>query len=288
MANVEKVDEIADVRRARRALSEDELSRLLEVVEERHQLAYRVILATVLRRHELRQLQWGDVKLNAPMPFIQLRANTTKASRGDTLPIRAELAERLRKAKGDAANDERVCQSISSMDTHKRYLDKAGIAYVDEAGRRADFHALRHTYGTLLSKSGVAPRVAMCLMRYKDIKLTMNCYTDPRIFDLAGAVERLPALPGGDAEVQAAKATGTDDKPVQQDGKQVANRVAIATLDRQSVAANDNAHEDDRQSQPLEMAAIGNKKPHPAGMGKRAGDGARTHDIHVGNVTLYH
>ncbi len=42
------------------------------------------------------------------------------------------------------------------METHKRYLDKAGIAYLDDRGRRADFHALRHSYGTMLAKSGVA------------------------------------------------------------------------------------------------------------------------------------
>jgi hypothetical protein len=64
----------------------------------------------------------------------------------------------------------------------------------DDRGRRADFHSLRHSYGTLLAKSGVAPRMAMALMRHTDMRLTMNVYTDPRIFDLAGAVEKLPTL----------------------------------------------------------------------------------------------
>ena len=96
------------------------------------------------------------------------------------------------------------------METHRRYLDKAGIAYVDERGRRADFHALRHTYGSLLAKSGVAPRVAMALMRHTDMRLTMNVYTDPRIFDLAGAVSNAAELRQRTAEPQTAKATGTD------------------------------------------------------------------------------
>ncbi len=211
--SVEKVDQTADVRRARRALSEAELAKLLGVIAERHQLAYRIILATGLRRDELHQLLWGDVRLNAPMPFIQLRADTTKAGRADVVPIRADLAERLRKARkaqGDPGDDANVCRIVPSMATHKRYLALAGIAYEDEAGRRADFHALRHTYGTMLSKAGVAPRVAMELMRHTDLKLTMKVYTDPRIFDLAGAVEMLPTLPGDEPQAQIAAATGTD------------------------------------------------------------------------------
>ena len=111
------------------------------------------------------------------------------------LPVREDLAELLAESRGDAADDERVCRSIPSMETHRRYLDKAGISYVDDRGRRADFHALRHSYGSLLAKSGVAPRVAMALMRHTDMRLTMNVDTDPRIFDLAGAVEKLPTFP---------------------------------------------------------------------------------------------
>ncbi len=46
--SVEKVDGTGDVRRARRALCEAELAALLGVIAERHQLAYRIILATGL------------------------------------------------------------------------------------------------------------------------------------------------------------------------------------------------------------------------------------------------
>ena len=56
----------------------------------------------------------------------------------------------------------------------------------------------------------MAPRVAMALMRHTDMRLTMNVYTDPRIFDLAGAVEKLPSLPTDTSQREAARATGTD------------------------------------------------------------------------------
>jgi hypothetical protein len=96
------------------------------------------------------------------------------------------------------------------MDTHNRYLEKAGIPYTDAQNRRADFHVLRHTYGSLLAKAGIAPRVAMSLMRHTDVRLTMNVYMDSRVFDLAGAVQKLPPLFVYESEVQAAGATGTD------------------------------------------------------------------------------
>jgi integrase len=87
----------------------------------------------------------------------------------------------------------------------------------DERGRTVDVHALRHTFGTLLSKAGVAPRTAQAAMRHSTIDLTMNVYTDPKLLDVAGAMEALPALPlvSGQAESVTERyslaATGTDD-----------------------------------------------------------------------------
>jgi len=84
----------------------------------------------------------------------------------------------------------------------------------DERGRTVDVHALRHTFGTLLSKGGVSPRTAQAAMRHSKIDLTMNTYTDPKLLDVAGAVESLPALPlsaGTQMEPDAVSATGTDD-----------------------------------------------------------------------------
>jgi integrase len=202
LADVAPVETTGHLRRQRRALTQTEIAALLDAVHARHQLAYRIILGTGLRRDELRQLRWGDVKLDAPMPCIQLRAETTKGKRGDVLPLRNDLAKLLKESRGGGGDSETVCRTLPSMDTHKRYLIKAGIPFEDADRRRADFHSLRHTYGSLLAKAGVAPRIAMSLMRHTDMRLTMNVYTDPRVFDLAGAVEKLPALPPSQKDVQ--------------------------------------------------------------------------------------
>lgn len=50
---------------------------------------------------------------------------------------------------------------VPRVPTFKRDLTAAGIPFEDERGRRVDLHALRTTFGTLLSASGVSPRVAM-------------------------------------------------------------------------------------------------------------------------------
>jgi hypothetical protein len=94
---------------------------------------------------------------------------------------------------------------------------KAGDRWVidkcDDRSRSLDVHALRTTFGTLLSKGGVAPRTAQAVMRHSDIKLTMGVYTDPKLLDGRGALDALPSPPltGGPAgDPEAMAPTGTD------------------------------------------------------------------------------
>ncbi len=93
---------------------------------------------------------------------------------------------------------------------------KVRIDKRDERGRTVDVHALRHTFGTLLSKGGVSPRTAQAAMRHSDVNLTMNTYTDPKLLDVAGAMQALPSLPlsvqDGQDEIAVAglRATGTE------------------------------------------------------------------------------
>ncbi|HEY2841812.1 MAG TPA: tyrosine-type recombinase/integrase [Pirellulales bacterium] len=95
--------------------------------------------------------------------------------------------------------------------------NKGKIDKRDERGRTVDVHALRHTFGTLLSKGGVSPRTAQAAMRHSDVNLTMNTYTDPKLLDVAGAMESLPLLPLGpeagqsDPARNVLSATETDD-----------------------------------------------------------------------------
>ena len=98
-----------------------------------------------------------------------------------------------------------------------RDLRLAGIAKRDDRGRTLDVHALRHTFGTLLSKGGVAPRTAQAAMRHSKIDLTMNVYTDPACSTCAAPSTRCRPLPlgGEQAEGEAVRATGNGRPPAQ-------------------------------------------------------------------------
>src|SRR5262249_25263814 len=91
-----------------------------------------------------------------------------------------------------------------------RDLRLAGIPKRDDRGRTLDVHALRHTFGTLMSKGGIAPRTAQAAMRHSKLDLTMNVYTDPRLLDVRGALDALPALPLEGADREVARGMGTE------------------------------------------------------------------------------
>ncbi len=134
---VPKADQKADPRRQRRALTEDELRRVLVVA--------------------------------AARPLT----DTQTVLRG--------------KRKGEAVAE-------LKPETVTR-LQAVGIPKRDDRGRTVDVHAMRTTFGTLLSTTGTAPRTAQPAMRHSDIKLTVGVYTDPRLLDVRGAMEKLPSLP---------------------------------------------------------------------------------------------
>jgi integrase len=70
-----------------------------------------------------------------------------------------------------------------------------------------DIHALRHTFGTHLSKAGVTPRVSMAAMRHSSLDLTMSVYVDPVLLDVGAAVDALPTFSADrPAELAASKA----------------------------------------------------------------------------------
>lgn len=87
-------------------------------------------------------------------------------------------------------------------------LKAAGIPYRDDAGRVADFHALRHAFITNLARSGVHPKTAQTLARHSSITLTMDRYSHSVVGDLVDALNALPDP--SSIERRGQRATGTD------------------------------------------------------------------------------
>jgi len=220
----------ADRARALLANRPDFIAKLERCGHERA-LIYKTLVLTGLRRGELASLTVGQLELEGRVAYAVLKAADDKAGRGAEIPLRADLAGDLRAWLAERLEAVRTAARAKGLPLPARLPDDtplfnvpaglvrifdrdlrvAGIPKRDDRGRVLDIHALRHTFGTHLSKAGVAPRVAQAAMRHSTIELTMNTYTDPRLLDVAGALEAaLPSLPLDDRlDAQQARATGT-------------------------------------------------------------------------------
>ncbi len=188
-----------------------------ERLGQERELVYKLAVTTGLRKNELASLTIGQLDLDADCPHVRLNAADEKNRQGNSIPLRQDVADDLRgwvsrlfdRATGladvltfrrDAVPVERPASTplLNVPDAFCKILDRdlkaAGIPKRDDRGRTIDVHALRHTFGTMLSMAGVAPRVAQAAMRHSSIDLTMNVYTDPRLLDVQGAVESLPQI----------------------------------------------------------------------------------------------
>ena len=226
------LDGLADaVERARDRLADNpDLVEQLDRLGRERALIYKTLVLTGLRKGELASITVGQLDLDGSMPCLILNAADEKNGQGSTIPLRADLAEDLKEWSTDLPKPTtlRLMDHQAKPDPSRklfevpaglvRILDRdllaSGIDKRDERGRTLDVHALRHTFGTLLSKGGVAPRTAQAAMRHSSLDLTMNTYTDPKLLDVQGAMESLPSLtlstelPTRDR--QTLKATGTD------------------------------------------------------------------------------
>ncbi len=221
-ARMPKANTDADRRRPRRALTPAELVRLVDAARKaperpplrprtgngkptarpaerlsgaRRAEVYTVLAQTGLRVGELARLTVADVCLDGRVPHISLSASITKNGRDDIIPLRADLVDLLR-ARVEGRPAGAPLYPIPKDLIRRFHADcrRAGIPRTDDRGRVVDIHALRTTFGTGLAAAGVPLITAQKLMRHSDPKLTANVYTDPRLLDMAGAVEALSPI----------------------------------------------------------------------------------------------
>jgi integrase len=262
----------ADIRHERRALSLDEVDLLLEAAKmskktvhrrtgrERYFL-YLTALATGLRASELRSMTRESFDLDSDPPTATVKGACTKNGQLANQPLRLDIVEELRPFLADKLAGEPVWPGawtdrpwklvkVDLAAARAKWL--AGfpegperdtmaasdfLTYRDSAGCYADFHALRHTFITMVGKTGVTPKEHQDLARHSTYALTGR-YTHSRLYDLATAVNALPSmLPKSPADERVA-ATGTDDSapPIlrHQGAKNGDFRRQIATQDESS------------------------------------------------------
>ncbi len=192
LEHVEKAQANGAEKLKRRAYTEDELQRLVRVSALRG-VVYLVAARTGIRRGELEQITWGDVHLDTTQPFIHVRASVSKNHLAARQPLTRDAADALRELHDpEAKPHERVFAGIiPRMEVFRKDLEGAGIPYDDFRRERADFHALRKTYGTMLTLAGVGQRTVMELMRHSDMRLTVKTYTDANMLPVSDAIVAL-------------------------------------------------------------------------------------------------
>ena len=223
LVSLSRLNAKTDRRHERRALPEKELQALLSaaggseveflgLTGNDRMMVYALAMTTGFRASELASLSPRSFDLEAASPTATVKAAYSKNRREAVQPLPPDVTEALRSYLPSRPADRSLWPGGWHKDAAEMLridLAAAGLPYRDADGRVADFHALRHSYITLLERSGVSPKLAQELARHSDIRLTMNVYTHARLHDLAGAVDGLPALLPSTAEPPV-RATGTD------------------------------------------------------------------------------
>jgi integrase len=233
------------IRHARRDLSPDELGRLLDaarasrrtfrglVGNDRHFL-YLTACATGFRVSELATMTPESFNLDGDMPTATVEASCTKNRKEAVQPLPLDIAKALRefvsskpanvpvwsgKWQAKAARMIRAdlkearknwLQSFQDACQRTEAEQSDFLTYKDGEGRYADFHALRHSFITMVGKAGVSAREHQDLARHSTYALTSK-YSHSRFYDLSAAVQGLPIrMVGPGTEPQSLAATGTD------------------------------------------------------------------------------
>ena len=282
MAHLKGFNVALDRRHDRRALTDDEIARLVQAAQDSkidvlgmtgtdRGMLYRVAVGTGFRASEIGSLTPESFDLDADTPTITIEAGYSKHRRRDVQPIRQDLADLLTpwldgRPKGqavfampekpaammridlDAARQAWIAKGATDQDKAQRMATSL-LAYTDGAGRFADFHCLRHTYVSRLVQSGASVKVAQDLARHSSPMLTLGRYAHVQIADHTKALDALPDLeqlkdvPAG----YEAKATGTyDGRPesgIAPDRARKAHGTSKLVINRQDVSLGDGQSE---------------------------------------------
>ena len=247
LAHLSAYNADSDRRHERRALTDDELNRLIAIAEsspvklgmsgKERAISYRIGLGTGFRLAELKCLTPECFDLDADPPTMTVPAAYSKRRRTDVQPIREDLAEQLKSWLAEKTRGEPVLElpdkaskmikadlrraralwikEVPGRSERRKRNHSSFLKTVDDEGRVCDFHSLRHTYVTRLVSSGASVKVCQELARHSTPNLTIGRYAHTRLHDLRNALDNLPGIGTitQDREAVALRPTGTRGAP---------------------------------------------------------------------------
>jgi len=176
-----------------RALSNDEVARLLVASPEPDRSIWFAFLTTGMRRGELVKLRWPEVDFGTNT--IRVFASTSKSKAQREIPMVPQLRDRLMAMEGEAADPEGPVFANrdgrawnNNLDRRfKRCLRRAGIDPSD-----VSLHTLRHTFATALILAGANIVPVSKLLGHATVTLTLNTYAHALPDNLREAIGHLP------------------------------------------------------------------------------------------------
>ena len=232
--HLEKLNATADIVIKRRSLSADEVSALINAANaslrlfrsltgQTRAVLYLIAGTTGFRANEIATLTENSFDFEATPATVKIKAENAKSKKEATLPLHPYTALKVSewiKNNRDVDAERNSCLwpggwSNSGAEMFRRDLAEARATWLEsiediaerqkaeksrfllpenEHGETADFHALRHTFCTMLASSGVHPNEAKELARHSTIRLTMDRYSHTTTQKLDGAIRCLPTF----------------------------------------------------------------------------------------------
>ena len=216
LAALRPYNQSEDRRLVRRALTLEELDRLLEAAEQgppiesirgpgsrrknldpagsisgpERAMLDRVAMGTGFRAEELRTLTPERFDLVGELPTITVLACYAKNGKEAVQPIATELARRLVPfLEGKEPGKPWLAVPVRTAKMLRKDLEAAGIPFRDGEGRVLDFHSLRGSFITHMVNRGINPKTVQTLARHSSITLTLDRYTTVDRDDVRKALE---------------------------------------------------------------------------------------------------
>jgi integrase len=321
VAQLRPVNQEVDRRRERRALSVEELQRIVKAAEvgpvirgltgRDRATIYRLVMETGLRWSEVKGLTRDCFDLEAEEPTLTVKAAYSKHRRQDILPLRPRMAALLKDYLADRAHTDKAfptqpwCQGVyifgadlaatatGKLKDGETPDPKTAIQYRDADGRYADFHSLRHSFLTALSRSGASPKQTQALARHQTSAMT-DRYIHMQLTDQRAGLESLPDLDAAPESVADEKrATGTDDAVASVDEAPEDDQASFPMLAQNGPKADGNCEElrdkeevpagtPHQEKEPENTEKSGVFRPSHSG----DPDGTRTHNIQIDSLVL--
>lgn len=207
-----------DPRHTRRAMSEDELCRLLEAANQCPLTWYgltgadwaerwHVFVATGLREKAIGQLTVAQFSLTTPEPGLIVRGyQEMKRGKDRFVPLNPDSAHRILlylEGKPASALAFPLPNRYAVLNVFRKHLTTAKIPHMDEQPgpggivRRenvVDVHSLRTTAGTRMARAGVPIKFAQEFLGHSTPVLTQNVYSRVTHSEISRAILALPRL----------------------------------------------------------------------------------------------